>query len=104
MGTGGQRGRGMTEEIIIDGVRVDECSYYNEDNEPYCCDIWDNECEAQNCYYKQLQRLKQENEKQRKALEEIREIADKCKECLNEDDDCGCDYLRIVRKINEVLK
>ncbi|MBO7696230.1 MAG: hypothetical protein J6T10_26640 [Methanobrevibacter sp.] len=41
--------------------------------------------------------------KYRSKLEEIREIADKCKECLNEDDNCGCDYLRIVRKINEVL-
>ena len=43
-------------QIIIDGVKVEECSYYNKDNIPYCCEIWDNECEAQNCYYKQLKR------------------------------------------------
>ena len=51
----------MTEEIIIDGVKVEECSYYNKDNTPYCCEVWDNECEAQNCYFKQLNRLEQEN-------------------------------------------
>ncbi len=39
----------------------------------------------------------------RSALEEIRDIADKCKECLNEDDDCRCDYLRIKHRIDEVL-
>ena len=53
----------MSEEMIIDGVNVSECSYYNKDNEPYCCEVWDNECEAQNCYYKQLQRAKAENGK-----------------------------------------
>lgn len=51
----------MDKEIIIDGVKVEECSYYNKDNTPYCCEVWDNECEAQNCYYKQLKRLEQEN-------------------------------------------
>ena len=58
----------MSEEIIIDGVNVAECSYYNEENKPYCCEIWDNECEAQNCYYKQYLRLKQENEWLKKEL------------------------------------
>ena len=54
------------EEKIIDGVKVEECSYYNKDNTPYCCEVWDNECEAQNCYYKQLKRLEEENEKIKK--------------------------------------
>ena len=60
----------MSEKIIIDGVNVAECSYYNEENKPYCCEIWDNECEAQNCYFKQLQRLKQENEELKKRCED----------------------------------
>ena len=47
--------------------------------------------------------MREARERYRSALEEIREIADKCKECLNEDDDCGCDYLRIKRRIDEVL-
>ena len=59
----------MSRKIIIDGVNVAECSYYNEENKPYCCEIWDNECEAQNCYYKQYLRLKQENEELKKQLE-----------------------------------
>lgn len=53
----------MTEKIIIDGVNVAECSYYSSETYPYTCEVWDNECEAQNCYYKQYFRLKQENEK-----------------------------------------
>ena len=59
----------MSEEIIIDGVNVEECSYYNKDNEPYCCEIWDNECEAQLCYYKQLKRLQAENERLKDNIE-----------------------------------
>lgn len=161
----------MTEEIIIDGVNVTGCRFFQDglcyaekDNEGYT----DIECNYDNydCYFKQLERIKPENkalyvlknslckmidedsekikrleqenkelrevkeqlkkwndenlkrqddmqlwidlaEEQRKkyrsALEEIREIADKCKECLNEDNDCGCDYLRIKRRIKEVL-
>ena len=57
----------MSEEIIIDGVNVAECCCYNKDDEPYCCELYTNECEAQNCYFKQLQRLKQENEALKKA-------------------------------------
>lgn len=56
-------------EIYIDGVKVEECSYYNKDNTPYCCEVWDNECEAQNCYFKQCKRLEQEN---KELKEEIR--------------------------------
>ena len=53
----------MTEEIIIDGVNVAECEFYElcgciDDNHEL------NQCKDNpNCYYKQLQRLKQENEK-----------------------------------------
>lgn len=54
---------------IINGIDVSECSYYNKDNEPYCCEIWDNECEAQNCYFKQFKRLQKENEELGKIID-----------------------------------
>lgn len=67
-GTHTPAGRGLEseeqmtdKEIIIDGVDVSECSYYSSETYPYTCEVWDNECEAQNCYYKQLKRLEQEN-------------------------------------------
>ena len=63
----------MDKEIIIDGVKVEECSYYNKDNTPYCCEVWDNECEAQNCYYKQLKRLEQENAELKAENDRLRE-------------------------------
>lgn len=63
----------MDKEIIIDGVKVEECSYYNKDNTPYCCEVWDNECEAQNCYYKQLKRLEQENAELKAENERLKE-------------------------------
>lgn len=58
----------MEEKIIIDGVDVSECRYYVtytkdciSDNKSY------NKCESCNdCYYKQLKRLEQENEKIKK--------------------------------------
>ena len=80
----------MTEEIIIDGVNVAGCKYYhykgctanNFGKCDSCSEIY------KNCYFKQLQRLEQENElfrqahkaeqdrrrKYENALEEIREI------------------------------
>lgn len=100
----------MTEEIIIDGVNVAGCISFDKNNGYNICCYDDtredkipfaNFCvENKDCYYKQLKRLKQENEKlkeefektsdgflkiqyklanncdnYRKALEEIREIA-----------------------------
>ena len=55
-------------QIIIDGVRVDECCYFDYENDGYedSCYIHQNECSAQNCYYKQLQKelmLKKEIDK-----------------------------------------
>lgn len=39
-------------------IYVSKCYYYNADNSPFCCELYDNECEAQNCYFQQLQQLK----------------------------------------------
>lgn len=63
----------MSEEIIIDGVNVAECEFLRH------CVIPDNEgckiddslcCDVGNCYYKQLQRAKAENEKLKKDFKE----------------------------------
>ena len=124
----------MTEEIIIDGVNVKKCDffhpeygrdchialafdYHNDKGTYYGCD------QNLNCYYKQLQRLKQKNEKlkgivkdqchkcrigdttednYRKALEEIRENLVKLK--TNDEDDFTYEYSKIEDKINEVLR
>ena len=50
------------ERIIIDGVRVDECCWFDYENDGYkdSCYMFQNECSAQNCYYKQLRRKEQE--------------------------------------------
>ena len=68
-------------QIIIDGVDVSGCEYYNKDdktcrevNGKYETDICDfDKCENSNCYYKQLKRKEQECNKlyiQLKADEE----------------------------------
>ena len=107
----------MTEEIIIDGVNVAACKFYTkgisdfcEEKDWYCADIKD-------CYFKQIQRLKAENEelkeektqllkdcyscnfhKYKQALEEIRDIAEK-EIYMNQNDLMS----QIITKINEVL-
>ena len=69
----------MTEEIIIDGVNVAGCEYFDRDSSlnnclahciPYPeCTCYESCDEHPNCYYKQLKRLKQEN---KELKEEIR--------------------------------
>ena len=45
-------------QIIIDGVPVQDCCYFDYENDGYedSCYIHQNECSAQNCYYKQFKR------------------------------------------------
>ena len=114
-----QRLKRMTEEMIIDGVNVAGCGYYDSKNDKdNWCDLTCTRehapffrCESMpNCYYKQLQRLEQQNEKYKKALEEIR---DNLKDICNTECDfhwckgvCSnnyCDYYTNINKINEVL-
>ena len=122
---------------IVDGVDVSGCEFYTA-NIKYNCKLdtvgGDNTCficsNNPNCYYKQLQRLKQENEKLKeeincqkararimcisaknyhKALEDIKnEMSDKYQfGGLNGYEDF-CEYYEreytsIINKINEVL-
>lgn len=99
----------MTEEIIIDSVNVAGCEYaltpkkqcpvkpmyYAKETSCIACKEHNtklNFCKNNtNCYYKQLQRLKQENERYKQLL----------KGCPAEDDDCGfCE----IDKQNKKLK
>ena len=115
----------MTDKVIIDGVDVNGCHHFDKDNHQRkvfdCYEIegFPNFCEGDNnCYFKQLQRLKAENGKLKKALEEIREIAKVCKvrsecfsckyynDCEFEDAELPTHDISkfIIDKINEVLK
>lgn len=61
----------MSEEIIIDGVNVTGCEFLeNDEFDGLCLQLYDRYdaqtgCKNKDCYYKQLQRLKKENEKLR---------------------------------------
>ena len=126
----------MSEEIIIDGVNVAECEYLNTTNMFKTCICSKGEikkCQGVNCKYKELQRLKQENEElkyendrqkdtiiylnnydmchktliqYKQALEEINKIAIKEYYKKLEDKDCiECDesFLKIREFCDEVL-
>ena len=85
------------EIIIIDGVDVSGCSYYQHNmctatKDDYgdcslCCQDYD----MNDCYYKQLKRKEQENERlkselQAKELELIMAKADLCRGCQYKND------------------
>lgn len=60
------------DKVIIDGVDVSECKYYDDGT---CCDkdVMSLSCENTDCIYKQLQRLQAENKKLKYYLNKIRE-------------------------------
>lgn len=116
----------MSDKVIVDGVDVSGCGFRHKDTDNQCHialafseeygECW--HCEQiENCYYKQLQRLKIENEKMKQALEDVRELTKltvefhnfACKK--NCEDYKGpkeyhllCRLMRISEKIYEVLK
>ena len=64
----------MTDKpIIIDGVQVQDCCYFDYENDGYedSCYIHQNECSAQNCYFKQLKRKEQECEELDEELNDL---------------------------------
>ena len=82
-------------QIIIDGVQVQYCCYFDYENDGYedSCYIHQNECSAQNCYFKQLKRKEQ-------ALEEIEKYLDAQQKYFD-----GEDYhnlLDIINKAKEI--
>lgn len=128
----------MTKEIIIDGIDVSECDYFEKQHiegmfesddcnvciDNFCALCW-KECEKHNgCYFKQLQRLKKENEElkerlsdaeailivykiekeqYKQALEEIREMLKKSMSLKSNAYNHFINVEKAIDKINEVL-
>lgn len=110
----------MTEEIIIDGIKISDCAFYKDficaspinKTCEYCKNIPENKC-----YYKQLQRLKQENENEKKAYNEclyylncMTEQRNKLKLALEEirndimtNKSVCTECIKIAKRIDEVL-
>lgn len=65
-------------QIMIDGVPVQDCCYFDYENDGYedSCYIHQNECSAQNCYYKALKRKEQECEELKKDVIEALKLVE----------------------------
>ena len=100
-------------QIIIDGVDVSKCNYFNNIDKSYCeeccsefgCAICN---DRPNCYYKQLKRKEQECEKINQALDEIEKIVKqtcsrRCtNDCLGTRKHCGYgQILNLITKAEE---
>ena len=60
----------MQNKIIIDGVDVSGCEYYDKNKPSLTCTCEEYPCsEWYNCYYKQLKRKEQECEELKKQLQ-----------------------------------
>ena len=110
----------MSEEIIIDGVNVAECKYYEDMHEcpdnlnggyyvQHCyCDLQgDNYCicnKNHNCYFKQLQRLKQENEELKADLKAETEQAHKWYQRETDKHFVAIKYKQALEEIREITK
>lgn len=104
----------MTDEIIIDGVDVSGCGYYDSymsngdciiqglgtNNSILCCNCKDNT----NCYYKQRQRKEQECARYKQVLEKIKETATdlKTRKDYHSLDEVIADIDKILTIVNEV--
>ena len=75
----------MSKEIIINGVDVSGCEYYDKNRPSLTCTCEEYSCdECYNCYYKQLAREKKECEELRKWKEDVVNLFEKT---------CKCKYL-----------
>ena len=80
----------MSKEIIIDGVDVSGCEYYDKNKPSLTCTCEEYSCsECYNCYYKQLKRKEQ-------ALDEIEKYLDAQQKYFD-----GEDYHNLLDIINE---
>ena len=73
-------------QIIIDGVPVQDCCYFDYENDGYedSCYIHQNECSAQNCYYKQYKAKEQECEELKEEI--AKATMEICNQCGEKDD------------------
>ena len=96
-------------QIIIDGVPVQDCCYFDYENDGYkdSCYIHQNECSAQNCYYKQLKRKEQECERLKnertidlvKQLDQLKAENKRLNDLLNQ---ALKDYEKAMQTLNEI--
>lgn len=96
------------EQIIIDGVDVSGCSYYNPLGNYNCggtkkCSQWSN------CYFKQLSRKTQECEKYKQTLDEIKEytrkqFCDNCEDIGSTEYSCHCEYCEYQEYLDIISK
>jgi hypothetical protein len=87
----------MNKPIIIDGVDVSECCFLSKDKN---CQLILTKCQDL-CYYKQLQRLKAENEKLKKEVSDLNFYIDSYK-ITWEIDKCN-KYKHALEEIQNVL-
>ena len=96
----------MTEEIIIDGVNVAGCPYLYDKTDCSSHDCECVKCVHNSCFYKDMQRLKQENEKLRYKIQEAVQANDRivaeCAEIMKPK--CETSMLSELMKENEKLK
>ena len=105
----------MDKNIIIDGVNISGCVYYNPQNDTgKWCDLTCERDDApafrceqiKNCVYKQMKRLEQKNTKLKDTLKKIKENIEPClvgENCST----CNFDFCAnkdILKIIDEVLK
>ena len=90
-------------EIIIDGVNVAKCQCFENDKCLWCKKYYENNVtpnckEVKDCYFKQLQRLKQENEELKKRCEELDKMTGIFSARL------ANKYKQSLEKIREIIK
>lgn len=91
-------------QIIIDGVDVSKCIYFQQEDDEYTCGA--EECNGaivacracDNCYYKQLKRAEQKLEKIKQYLcENVCLEGENCEFCDNHD----CINIEVLKIIEE---
>ena len=74
----------MQNNIIIDGVDVSGCEYYDKNKPSLTCTCEEYSCsECYNCYYKQLKRKEQECEELKKQLQHENQKLNNIKKICN---------------------
>ena len=107
----------MDNQIIIDGVDVSECLFYQSNFEEdydvkikHFCSNWHNSCESvnnSNCYFKQLARKTQECEELKKQLMQKSEVDMFFNTPIEgwSNDPCGiCKFKNCLTEIKEIAE
>ena len=97
----------MSEEIIIDGVNVAGCpdlkQYNDTEGNLMCMEYIDGGCEGHNCYYKQLQRLKVENEELKEYIKDLQVRKDRYYLQVLEYEKQISDWISFYIKVRDII-